>query len=99
MTTRANQGPPPALGVWDVTCLVVGVIVGVGIYEAPTEVCGQVSGPWPALAVWLIGGALSLAGALCFAELASAYPRSGGEYVYLSRAYGPLVGFLFVWAQ
>ena len=55
--------------------------------------------PPGALGAWLLGGALSLIGALCYAELASTYPRSGGDYVYLSRAFGPWCGFLFGWAQ
>src|SRR5262249_51570057 len=51
------------------------------------------------IGVWVLGGVLVLVGAFCFAELASTYPRSGGEYVYLTRAFGPLVGYLFAWAQ
>jgi basic amino acid/polyamine antiporter, APA family len=51
------------------------------------------------LFVWIVGGLLALVGAFCFAELASTYPRSGGEYVYLTRAFGPFVGYLFAWAQ
>ena len=95
------SGPPaPAtMGRWDTVSLIVGIIVGVGIFQAPGAVFQSVSGPWSALGVWALGGVLSLAGALCFAELASTYPRSGGEYVYLNRAYGPSVGFLFAWAQ
>jgi amino acid transporter len=84
---------------WDTTCLIVGVIIGAGIYQAPTQVFQNVTGPWQALGVWLVGGLLSIAGALCFAELASTYPRSGGDYVYLTRAYGSWVGFFFAWAQ
>jgi amino acid transporter len=87
------------LGLWDVTCLIVGIIVGAGIFYTPVAVLQNVSGPEAALGIWLLGGVLSLIGALCFAELASTYPRSGGEYVYLSRAYGRWVGFFFAWAQ
>jgi amino acid transporter len=88
-----------SLGLWDTVSLIVGIIVGVGIFETPGEVFRKVDGPWTALGVWALGGILSLIGALCYAELASAYPRSGGEYIYLTRAYGPGVGFLFAWAQ
>jgi amino acid transporter len=79
--------------------MVVGIIIGVGIYETPAKIFSNTPGPWQALALWVLGGVLSFVGALCFAELASTYPRSGGEYVYLSRAYGPWAGFLFGWAQ
>jgi amino acid transporter len=57
------------------------------------------SGPAAALAAWLVGGGLSLAGALCYAELATTYARSGGDYEYLTQAYGPWAGFVFGWAQ
>jgi amino acid transporter len=89
----------PALGRFDVVSLMLGIMIGAGIYETPSVVCQNVAGPWSALAVWVMGGLLSLSGALCFAELAAAYPQSGGEYVYLTRAYGRGVGFLFAWAQ
>ncbi len=91
--------PAALLGPWDAVSIVVGIVVGVGIFKAPAEVFAQVSGPGMALAAWVLGGLLSLAGALCFAELASAFPRSGGEYVYLTRAFGRGAGFLFGLAQ
>jgi len=77
----------------------IGIVVGAGIYETPPLVLRNVSGPWQAMGVWALGGALSLVGAFCFAELASTYPRSGGDYVYLTRAFGPWLGFLFAWFQ
>ncbi|MCH8829528.1 MAG: amino acid permease, partial [Planctomycetes bacterium] len=63
------------------------------------DVFGSVSGPWVGMAAWTLGGVLSFIGALCYAELATTYPRMGGDYVYLSRAFGRPVGFLFGWAQ
>lgn len=90
---------PAPLGLWDTVSIIVGIIIGVGIFSAPGKVFRSVSGPWETLGVWALGGVLSLIGALCFAELASAYPRSGGEYLYLTRAFGSGVGFLFAWAQ
>jgi amino acid transporter len=87
------------LGVWDALGLVVGIVVGVGIFRAPASVFRDAGGPGAALAAWALGGVLSLAGALCFAELASLFPRSGGEYVYLSSTFGRGAGFLFAWAQ
>jgi APA family basic amino acid/polyamine antiporter len=87
------------IGLWDAVSIIVGIVVGTGIFETPPFILSQLSGPWMALGVWAAGGFLSLVGALCYAELASTYPRSGGDYVYLTRAYAPWVGFLFGWAQ
>ncbi len=87
------------LSLWDTASIIVGIIVGVGIFVTPATVFNYAAGPWTALAIWGLGGLISLVGAFCFAELASTYPRSGGEYVYLTRAYGPPAGFLFAWAQ
>lgn len=87
------------LGLWDVTSIVIGIIIGVGIFKVPQDIFAIAPGPLAALGVWLLGGVLALFGALCFAELTSTYPRSGGEYVYLTKAFGPLTGFLFAWAQ
>jgi len=92
-------GARRTLGTWDGVSVVIGIVVGVSLFKVPALVFGAVAGPWLGLGIWVLGGALSLIGALCYAELASAYPRSGGDYVYLSRAYGPWVGFLFGWAQ
>jgi amino acid transporter len=94
-----NGASTPGLGVWDGVSIIIGIVIGVTIFKAPPLIFANVSGPWQGLAVWVLGGALSLIGALCYAELASTYPRSGGDYVYLTRAYGPMVGFLFGWAQ
>lgn len=91
-------GPKRELSLFDSVCVLVGIIVGVGIWETAPGVFAGVPG-WGVLAVWLGGGLLSLAGALCYAELASAYPRAGGDVVYFSRAYGPWAGFLFGWSQ
>jgi amino acid transporter len=90
---------PARLGLWDTVSIIVGIIIGVGIFKTPSTVFDYASGPWAALAIWGFAGLLSLIGAFCFAELASTYPRSGGEYVYLTRAYGSWMGFLFAWAQ
>ncbi len=96
-----TRGAPvePRLGLWDAVSILVGIIIGVGIFETPADIFSKLPGPWAALGVWLLGGILALVGALCFAELASAYPRSGGEYVYLTRAFGRTMGYLFAWAQ
>lgn len=97
---RRESAPiEPRLGVWDATSLVVGIIIGVGIFQTPASVFNQTPHVVPALLTWLIGGVLALIGAFCFAELASSYPRSGGEYNYLTRAFGPLCGFIYAWTQ
>jgi len=89
----------PRLGLFDAVCIMVGTVVGVGIYESPAAVAANVSGPGAMMLVWAAGGGLALLGALCYAELATTYPRAGGDYVYLTRAYGPPVGFLYGWAD
>lgn len=87
------------LGLLDTVSIIVGIVIGAGIYETAPRVLANVSSPSMALVAWSLGGALSLVGACCYAELASAYPNSGGDYVYLTRAYGHIVGFLFGWGQ
>lgn len=87
------------LTLFDSACLIVGIIVGVGIYQVAPDVARGVGGPVGLLGLWVLGGVLSLGGAMCYAELATAYPQQGGDYVYLTRAYGPVAGFLFGWAQ
>ena len=88
-----------SLSLLDAICIIVGIVVGTAIFKTPQLVFANVSGPWQGLGCWLLGGVLALVGALCYAELATTYPRMGGDYVYLSRAFGPWAGFLFGWAQ
>lgn len=91
--------PRQELSLFDATCIIVGIIIGAGIYETAPVVAGCLGSTLGVVVIWLFGGCLALAGALCYAELATALPQSGGDYVYLSRAYGPWVGFLFGWSQ
>lgn len=97
--TRSTASKYPPLGLWDVVSITIGIVVGTGIYETPPIVLQNVAGPWGAMMAWTLGGVMSLIGAFCFAELAAAYPRSGGDYIYLSRAFGSWLGFLFAWFQ
>lgn len=91
--------PKRELSLFDSTCIIVGIIIGAGVYEtAPTVARCLGSGPGVML-IWLAGGFLALTGALCYAELATAYPREGGDYVYLTRAYGRWAGYMFGWSQ
>lgn len=91
--------PKRQLTLFDSTCIIVGIIIGAGIYKTAPDVANAAGGWWGVLLIWLVGGLLSLFGALAYAELATAYPREGGDYVYLTRAYGPWAGFLFGWVQ
>ncbi len=88
-----------ALGPFDATMVVVGGIIGGGIFINPHVVAQRLSSPGLVLAAWIAGGAVALAGAFAFAELATLFPRTGGEYVYLKEAYHPGVAFLFGWAS
>jgi APA family basic amino acid/polyamine antiporter len=83
------------LGVFDATMVVVGGIIGAGIFLNPAIVAQRLPTAGLVIAAWVAGGAIALAGAFVFAELASALPKAGGEYAYLSELWHPLVGFLF----
>ena len=98
-TSLAPARPRPSLTVTDAVALVVGMVVGVGIFRTPSLVAANAGSETTFLALWLAGGAVSLIGALCYAELASRYPDAGGEYHFLDRAFGPATGFLFAWAR
>lgn len=88
------------LGVLDGTMLVAGAVIGTGIFLVPSLVARQVGAPGLSLAVWLLCGFLATSGALCFAELGAAIPRTGGTYAFLYRAFGtPLLPFLFGWSM
>jgi basic amino acid/polyamine antiporter, APA family len=100
------MSPPPKdvrearrLSAFDAVAIVLGVVIGSGIFGLPSLVAANSPGAVSMLVLWLAGGAISLMGALCYAELASAYPDKGGDYHFLRRAYGPEVGFLFVWGR
>lgn len=87
------------LGTWAAASIVVGTVIGSGIFLVPNTMIQRVGTVPLVFAVWIVGGLLSLAGALSYAELAAAMPEAGGEYVYLREAYGPLWGFLYSWTQ
>ena len=94
-----SSGPRTLLSVSDGVFLTVGMVVGVGIFKAPSIVAGNTSSVGAFLLAWLVGGAVSLCGALVYAELSSRHPHSGGEYTFLSRAFGVDTAFLFAWAR
>ncbi|MBZ5609598.1 MAG: amino acid permease [Acidobacteriia bacterium] len=87
------------LGIWSAAAIVVGTVIGSGIFLVPNAMVKNVGTPAMVFAVWIFGGMLSLFGALSYAELATAMPEAGGEYNYLREAYGPVWGFLYGWTQ
>jgi len=91
--------PRRTLTVTDGIAIIVGIVVGVGIFKTPSLVASSAGSEGMLLLVWLLGGAISLLGALCYAELATSYPHAGGDYHYLTRAFGDAPGFLFAWAR
>jgi amino acid transporter len=91
--------PLELLSVGDGIFLTVGMIIGALIFKAPSMVAGATSGPLPFLFAWLLGGVISLCGALVYAELASRHPHTGGEYVFLNEGMGRGVAFLFAWSR
>ena len=86
------------LGLFDATMIVMGGIIGSGIFLNPTEVARQVHTPVLIVGVWLIGGLIAIAGAFVYAELAARRPEVGGQYAYLRDAWGPMPAFLYGWA-
>ncbi|HEX8720963.1 MAG TPA: amino acid permease [Pyrinomonadaceae bacterium] len=94
---QTEAGLRRQLGLWTAAALVVGEVVGVGIFLTPAEMTKSVGSPLVVLVVWLVSGAMALSGALCFGELAARRPEAGGQYVYLRDAYGPPLAFLYGW--
>lgn len=88
-----------SLGTWPAVSIVVGTVIGSGIFLVPSTMIQRVGSVPAVFAVWIAGGLLSIAGALSYAELAAALPEAGGEYVFLREAYGPLWGFIYSWTQ
>lgn len=98
-SSAAAARPQPAIGLRAAVALIVGVVIGAGIFKAPSIVASLSPSAEAMFGMWLLGGVVSLIGALCYAELATAYPHAGGDYHFLMRAYGRPVAFLFGWAR
>jgi len=92
MTTAARS-----LGLVPATCLIVGEVIGIGIFLTPAEMAGGLRAPGLVYAMWLLAGVMALSGALCYGELATRFPEAGGAYVYLREAWGAPVAFLYGW--
>ena len=91
--------PREVIGLGEAIALIIGVVIGAGIFKAPSLVAGLTGAPGWMFAAWALGGLMSVAGALCYAELSTAYAHVGGDYHFLHRAYGRSVSFLFAWAR
>ena len=90
---------PRRLGLWSSVAVVIGTTIGSGIFRSPASITNRLPGPLPLLSVWVIGGALALCGALTLAEIAGAFPHTGGIYVFVREGWGRLPAFLFGWAE
>jgi basic amino acid/polyamine antiporter, APA family len=101
VSAPAQQGgqPKPTLSVFDAVAMIVGLIVGAGIFGTPAIVAGAAGGEAMLIATWVAGGFFAIIGALSYAELSTAFPSAGGEYHFLQRAYGRSLAFLYGWAR
>ncbi len=99
MPAAVKAEPQPSLSVFDAVTIMVGIVVGIGIFKTPAVVAANVGSEAAFIGVWIMGGVATLIGALCYAELAAAHPHAGGEYHFLARAYGRPVAMLFGWAR
>ena len=90
---------PRTLGIWSAVGVLVGTTIGSGIFRVPSELAGILGSPQAMLLLWVVGGLVTLAGALTIAELAAALPRSGGIFAYILEAFGPFWAFLYGWAE
>lgn len=91
--------PNQTLKTIDMVSLIVGTVLGAGIFKVPSLVAGQLPNDYAILTIWLIGGLISIVGALCYVELATSYPNVGGEYYFLQLAFGKKLAFLYGWAR
>lgn len=96
---QKNADSRKTLSVIDTVAVIVGVVVSVGIFKTPSIVAANSGNEGTVLLLWLVGGVVSLVGALCYAELTVTYPHTGGDYHYLFRAYGKAPAFMFAWAR
>ena len=98
-TTDTHAQPQHLLSPLGAVALIVGIVIGAGIFKTPSMVAGIAGDVGWVIAIWLVGALVSLMGALCYAELCTAYPHAGGDYHFLHRAFGRHVSFLYAWAR
>ena len=97
LAMKAAQDLPRRLGMLDATAIVIGIVIGSGIFVLPNLIARSLPSASAILAVWVVAGVLSFFGALAYAELGAMLPATGGQYVYLREAYGPLCAFVCGW--
>ena len=90
---------PRTLGLWSAVAVVIGITIGSGIFRTPAGIAQKLPGPLPLFGVWIAGGVVALCGALTLAEVAGAFPETGGIYIFIRNAWGRLPAFLFGWAE
>lgn len=96
---QSAAGPKRKLSLTDAIAIIVGIVIGAGIFRTPSLVAANTTGETQFILAWVLGGIVSLIGALCYAELATAFPNTGGDYHFITRAYGRRPAFLFAWAR
>jgi basic amino acid/polyamine antiporter, APA family len=100
MTSLKDMAQPSkTLSLFDVISIIIGIVIGSGIFKLPGMVAGNSATEWIFMLTWFAGGIMSFVGALCYAELASTYPNAGGDYFFIHRAFGDGMSFLFAWAR
>lgn len=102
MSGEENGSEPSfrkVLGVFDGIAILIGISIGAGIYSTPQIIAGYLGSFYPIIILWLLAGVFVFISGLIYAELGTRMPNTGGEYVYISRCFGPFVGFIFGWAQ
>lgn len=96
---ESSQNYLRRLGIWDAAAIVIGGVIGAGIFRSASTVAERTGSGWELLLLWAIGGLLTLTGVLCYAELGARRPQAGGVYIYLREAFGQLPAFLFGWTM
>ncbi|MEX2153325.1 MAG: amino acid permease [Gemmatimonadaceae bacterium] len=99
MNDSTQPGLKRQIGLWSAIAIVIGTTIGSGIFRSPAGIADRLPGPLPLAAIWVAGGLFALCGALSLAELASAFPRTGGIFAYIKEGFGRLPAFLFGWAE
>src|SRR5689334_5755873 len=97
--SAGGDGLPRRIGLWTAVAILVGSTIGSGIFRSPAGLANKLPGPLPLLSIWLVGGLFALCGALTLAEVATAYPKTGGVFVFIREGWGRLSAFLFGWSE